>query len=427
MRAASRTDGQSAAKSGQKRTSLDAMLLLKDLKQHPIYPELIAIGGKDMTMRADALLKYDHLLAAPEVRRRAGSKTDRATLSQCANEALRDAIASIVSTTTQEVAEAALCATDTFVSLKIFERVHKLPADIDERKFKYQRELAFKKIIEYLTRDVSPTTPDLNWDNSTVSGPRQVTEKGSAYLEAFTHLAERAAVLHYAGLGALFAYDFDDELCDNHIPVSWLDPLIPRTTLSQYLFTSYITFVYNNFFAHLYLKNPIAEESPERFPQRLPAHATDLLLSLCQRIAGCSPVGPHGFTDDSRLAFNASVPLGFDEAEVREAYETKWRPWCCGHTPAGVIARSGPGTKNHFVEAVTPMTAASGAVIHVLAENLPLNVPIHAHGRLMAHKALANSYQFDEWAPILDGKSLRYRTDVYFDLESTQLTNQALK
>jgi hypothetical protein len=44
----------------------------------------------------------------------------------------------------------------------------------------------------------------------------------------------------------------------------------------------------------------------------------------------------------------------------------------------------------------------------------------------MTHKALASSYTFDEWVPLINGRSLRYRTETYFDMEGPALTQRAL-
>jgi hypothetical protein len=397
-------------------------VLDKTYMKDPIYPELLAIGRKDKTMRAEALEKHRHLLGSPDVLRRAGSETSRAALAAYAHQALRDAISSISVQLTKEVAKAALCLKDDedvdYEGLDIKERLEKMNGLILSR-FKYQRGLAFKKIIDFLRRDVPSAGPIKNDDDSGASKGTKTQDRRDPYGDALEQLAKRAAALHYAGLGALFAYEFDEELRANNITIWSLDVAFPRTTLDDYLFMRYVDFVYGSNLSYIGFPPPYAEP--------LPTHVLELLFSLHQTIADGSPVGPHGLTEKQRLDLNAHRPFGLDSDIARDIYKTKWHLWCCGERSLDATLRSGPRAKAHFAERVTPITAASGLVVRTAAQHFRLNAPVHTEARLLTHKALANNYQFDEWTPILDGKSLRYRADTYFDLESPLLTNGAIQ
>jgi hypothetical protein len=399
-------------------------VLDKTYVKDPIYPELLAIGRKDKTMRAEALEKHQHLRGSPEVLRRAGSETSRAQLAAYANQALRDAISSIPVRLTKEVAEAALCVKDAededkdYEGLDISQRLQKMPG-ITLNIFKYQRGLAFKIIIDFLRRDIPPAGAIEKGDDSGTSKGAKTQDRRDSYRDDLEKLAQRAAALHYAGLGALFAYGFDEELRANNITIWSLDVAFPRTTLDDYLFMRYVDFVYGSNLNYIGF--------PPRRSKPLPTDVVELLFSLHQVIADGSPVGPHGLTEKQRLDLNAHKPFGLDSDVAREIYKTKWHPWCCGERSLGTTPRRGPGSKAHFVEMVTPITAASGLVVRTVAQHFRLNAPVHAEARLLTHKALANNYQFDEWTPILDGKSLRYRADTYFDIEGPLLTGRAIQ
>jgi hypothetical protein len=383
-----------------------------------LYSELVTIGRKEKTIRPEALLRYEHLLDCPEVSRRAGALRARAHLAVCANEALDAAVASIVSADIRLVAEAALCTTKDFEGLRVSERIHKL-IGITDNMFKYRRGLAFGYVVTFLTRQAPSIAEAETQHVGTLSAQRSNDENG--YLAYFRVLAERAARLHYAGLGALFAYDFDDELRANGIEIWELDVFMPRTTLADYLFQTYIRFVYDAI-ALRYFNAPLTHKY-------LSAGTVDRLLFLWQAVADGSPAGPHNVTDEQKRDLTAYAPLGLESDTLRDVYRTKWHRWLQGRglainkqNPKEAITR----TKDDFLGAVVPITAASGAFVTVLTRYVRFDVPIHSQARIMTHKALASCYDFDEWTPIAGGKPLRYRTDAYFDSESPALTNSAL-
>ncbi len=287
--------------------------------------------------------------------------------------------------------------------------------------FRYHRRLAFEDIVRFLDPTAADTVAAEEQQLPIISTRRSKDENG--YEEYFRILAENSAALHYAGLGALFAYDFDDELRANDIPPWYLDVVLPRTTLVDYFFETYIKFVYDSLALHM-LDAPLTHKY-------LPPGVAKQLLLLWQKVADASPVGPHHVTKDQGRQLGANRQFGLADDTMKEVYRKTWLPWCV--VSRGVANKNYPNpefiarTRSHFFEAVTPIVAISGAFVSVLTRHYQVEVPVYDQARLLTHKALANSYTFDERAPIMGGQSLKGRTDSYFDTESDALTNTELE
>jgi hypothetical protein len=398
-----------------------AIFEMRRTTEHDLYSELLAIGRKEKSIRPEFLMNYDSLLNCAEVRRRAGQSAGRAVLAGCASEALQAAIASIVSPANRRIAEAALCATPDFVGLQIKGRIRKLDG-INENVFKYQRQIALHRIIGFLTREVPAPSVNLAVPQNHFHSKSSAPDLDKRQLQK---LAKYAAQLHFAGLGTLFAYDFDDELMAHNVVITTeaRDNLLPRTTLSDYLFKTYIEFVY------------CAAWPLEMTSDSISEGVAAVLHTLWSEVAEASPVGPSKVTPEQRKGLEFWTMA--EEAQKflpLETYE-RWLEWCKGRgvieTPSDV-ATTGKRvnflrkTRADLVAAVKPLAANSGAFSFIVARHVGLEEPVHSEARLMAHKALATRYKFDEWAPIIGDKPLRYRLDAYFDSESIALTDSAL-
>jgi hypothetical protein len=394
-----------------------------------LYQELLTIGRTERSIRWDHLTEYDHLLSCAEVRRRAGLHPGKDRLAQCAADVLKDAIASIVSPLTREVAEAALCVTKRFEGRQVKERVAKL--DITAKQFKYRRGLAFDTIIEFLMRDTPSSAADAEPTPSASATPKLVPLGNATCLEHLQILARKAAALHYACLGVLFAYDFDDELTAHGVePFERLVGGMPRTTLADYMFYAYIAFVYDHW--------SLARLRTPAMGEHLSGDVVQQLFLLWQQVADGSPAGPNGITDDQRTALelgSSHLDDIRDHPTARKVYYKTWYGWCKGRgfawdekypAPAIIPAPGITRTRDHLFDAVTPIAAASGAFLAVIGQHVQLGFPVHSEKRVMTHKALASCYGFDEWVPLVDGKPLRYRAETYFDVEGPALTQQAL-
>ncbi len=386
----------------------------------PLYDELLEVGRDKKTIRADALEGYEHLLTCADVQRRAGPRADTARRAACANEAIRDAVASIVSPLTRAITEAALCVTKEFEGLSITDRIRKLPDTVTERKFQYHRKLGLEVVVAFLRRDRAPSKPEVA--TGTLSGMYLRGSRGDKeYEPSFLALAIYAAELHYAALGVLFAYDFDEELSTyegsaaSRLEGTWW----PRTTLSRYMYDAYMPFVYERYYRS-YLDRPLTHKY-------LSADAVQQLHSLWQQVADGTPAGPNGVADDQREHF-----LKYDSyigAVADTVYYEKWADWCKGRGPVSHERNPEFGvtrTREHLFDAVTPIAAASGGFLSVLTRNIKFDTPIHRNARIATYKALANGYPYDEWEPLMNGRPMRYRVEAYFDVEGPALTHMAL-
>jgi hypothetical protein len=389
------------------------------LADSPLYQELLKIGRDELSIRADKLTQYEHLLNCPEVQRRAGLHADKTRLAQCASDAIREAIALIVSVPTREIAEAALCANKTFEGRLVKERAGQLGVTL--RQFKYRRDLALGEIVAFLTRDAKLAVKD-----AIIQKARPQPSPVSLLipfnrLTALDHLhllARMVARLHYASLGVLFAYDFDDELAEKDVAATHLlEGWHRRTALAQYLFYEYMRFVYEHW-SVAYLRKPATEEY-------LVTAIADQLWLLRLQIADASPAGPKNVTEEQRQTLELEGNPE-NSPTARKIYNEKWHDWCKGHGPVHDKGRVVTRTRDHLFDAVTPIASLSGAFVAILTQHVKLDFPLHSQSRVTTYKALSNCYQFDEFVPVANGRPLRYRAETYFDLEGPRLTYMAL-
>jgi hypothetical protein len=394
-------------------TILDAMPAhTSNLTSDPLYKELLAIGRDKKTIRADALYDCTHLLNCAEVRRRAGLDANQARLALCASEAIQVAIANIVTPTTREIAEAALCATKDFKGLKVQERIHKLEG-ISEKQFKYHRGLAFREIVRFLTSDIS--APDSAIPLRTSQGQRQ--EAASDHdLRYLTRLAERAATLHYGSLAILFANALDEKLRAGDNTFRRYNFGVEGYPLKAHLFKTIVSFIYGRYpsrgpetscfadeflregYEHQYLKPPVAKQ----------------LIALWKATADSTPIGPSK-CDETEVGYLVLVAHDTDQIHLARGAYAQWDLWLHSIRPETLEA--------HLARLVTPLVTISYRFALLLSQHVRFNTPIHSRAKLMTYKAIASCYDFDEWVPLLDGPSLRHQADAYFESEGPRLTN----
>jgi hypothetical protein len=370
--------------------------------QSPLYLELSAIGSKDRTIRPEALAKYDHLLSCPEVQRRAGLGADRTTLATHAQKALQEAIAGIVTPLTRSVAEAALCAKG-YEGLQVTERIHKMPG-MTPNIFKYRRQLAFRHIIEFLTQPAL-AGPYASEDQTGSSSIRTYT-----FPPYFTIMGNLSAMLHYACMASIFTICFDEELTTNNIRGWSLGSIARRAPLNYYVFENCVRFVYSP------INDWLSESQTAKY---LATSVIETLQSYSQILAD-SPIGPRYVEDYQKESLCGHI-LGGDSRDgtIREVYLAKWQEW--------YMSVGGPGETSFPTKTAESMAGVSGAFVLLLSRHTGFDEPVKNQARLRAHKAIANCYDIDEWAPIVNGRSLRFQADTFFDSRSPELTNRVLQ
>jgi hypothetical protein len=137
----------------------------------------------------------------------------------------------------------------------------------------------------------------------------------------------------------------------------------------------------------------------------LPYEQNQFLSRCIEAIGKCAPFSYHQFQYDY---FDYGKP-GMEEA--RKYRYQEWAEWC------GTAY-----TKTRPPVALRDMSAKSGALAYDLTRAISFDWPIFAEARDNAYVLLTRYYNFDDKAPILAGKSLRYRADAYFDTVSVTLT-----
>jgi hypothetical protein len=367
-------------------------------KQHPIYSELVLIGRNERKINSNVLMGYEHLRDSPEVRRRAGADADAASRAAHAHAALLDAVALMVPLLKRQIAEAALGATPSYEGLLIGERWGKI-AGVTERIFKGRRQEAFEDIVCYLTKPQLAGAPRQKGvrHQSTAGHWNGTPNYRTIYL---TRLAQRAALLHYAGLASLFAINFT--------------PLVLRSTvkggqisgdsLSRCVFERYCEIAYSDEYG---------TKQQELLFAAVPRWLRVTLSQLLTELNGSTPAGPQTI---SGQLMQALTGLEVHHVVVSELYNAHWREWYDSQCVRVQSHRS----------PMCRVTALSGAVVDQIGKTITFTDAVDGPARLAALKALAIHYErLDDQAPFEGGLSLRQRAEAYFDLEGRALTDRA--
>jgi hypothetical protein len=107
------------------------------------------------------------------------------------------------------------------------------------------------------------------------------------------------------------------------------------------------------------------------------------------------------------------------QSDIRELYNDVWLPW---------YIKSLDDRHNRPASGLWTLGALAITVTTDLARYIGYQSgPALATARRLAHKALAYYFDFDEYAPIMDGISLRDRADAYFDRISFELVKDYQK
>lgn len=357
---------------------------------HPIYRELLEIGSKERSLNPWAIRTYDALLKSEDVRRRAGPTTDLDRLAHEASDALRTIVDGITDPIRRLVAQAALCTEPTYEGLRVIQRqeeLAKLPEKISAEMFKYHRRKVFESIVRIM--DIDSTHVKL-----------QVPESPDSVLLV---LASAAANLYYAMLTSIFVTRFSLKLnlVKTHKSSCGLEA---REAYAKYAFESFTRFIYE------YAYSPAVPTYQLHLPWELIGSLEFILRTIRE-------YGPPFTPEEYEMLCKdlSGKPPG--EATSR-LFREGWQPWFCDDSQ---LFEGLP-----VIPRLELLGAKAEAAARMISKHVSLEELVFSEARTIAHKTLADIYDLDESVPIVDGKSLRYHADTYFDSASAALANSNL-
>lgn len=361
---------------------------LSDLNENEkeLYDTLGAIGANERTLRSYALERYSVLLNTPEVQRRAGHHATSGQLAEAANVALTGAIAEIVVPRDRLVAEAVLCATDSFEGKSVEERKTFLesecsPLRVSENEYRRARERILIRLACHLLRSAGMVS------TKSVSATDGQIKPLSEAVRHLNYLGEEAVSLHYAGLANLFMFHAIFFLDKVNLP--WENFLLSEEP-RRYVLNHYFSCAYAD------LKRPSTLSA-------LPGSDRQSLRKLLQKLRDSGPF------DATR-----TESIVNDMTETRHLLEDpeldlRWAGWF----QRAVCTAKG---KEHS-EFETIINVA-GEIARLIGQHVQYQAPVFGIARATAHKRIALQYPFDEWLPLVNGQSLYSLVELYFDQHS---------
>jgi hypothetical protein len=373
------------------------------------------------------LEERDRLLECQAVIELATTGATREHLADCAGQAIPTAIMAVEDNTDQLIAKAMFALSENYRGKRIWQRKelleeteHILRYTWDDRRGKVLHSVA--RMLRHPKKaasdiNVPPRPPD------------------SSRLEGVALQAQRAAILHYAGLATLFAQEFDQKSQDESAKL--------RTPSRAYFFNAYIGLLYGPWFEMTSAptgKLTLRQAYTDELDKTTITHAGRLGNTL----DGAAPIGPTSNIEDRAiralhfmtqaevesstsystvLAFNELLPnvdahrwldqetLALIDVQPRlmDVYD-RWCWWL----------RDSLGNDEGRKE-VECIAGASGALSVLLGERSGVRVAIQTAARTLAHKAIATYYDTPDWQPLSDGRSLRQEADIYFDTRGLAL------
>ena len=416
------------AKTEQKRSTRTArrQKTTKQPDDPPLFDELMAIGRFEKTIRYQALHGYVHLLGCPDVRQRGGDTTDESILAQHASEALRDAIADIVSPQQRLIAEAALATRPPFEGLNIDERVHELTG-LSQHQFTYGRRQAFRKIVKRLEHTAPtsaaatpPAMPTANAPILRADAPPPPQSQPNTHRQRNLDLLGHtpAVALHYAAVATLFTLRFtaDKKPAVTRAVKNSTGKVInvysdTPPSLAGYLFQTYYDFLYSTSPAAI-----AAMDARHIEARRQP------LLRLYDALTSCDPLVAHNVSRrGSRWDWEFSENQhGYrHQLSPRQAFSQYWYPW---------FERPFGSDHADLITTVTTIAGASGAFAAIVAEAVGPNHVPYGTSLNAAKEHLLKFYGHDavELSPTIDDHLAQY-LDAYLPREGTNLTTKAIR
>jgi hypothetical protein len=388
---------------GANRGKAGELPLQEDSTKPRIHEALLALGKDDKTLTASAIRKYDALLDAPEILRRAGPNADPDTRARNVEQMLRAHVRGITYELRQLVAQAALCTEQQYVGLQVWQReelLEELPMEIKTDTFKYHRKIVFKNIEAELTYEPSlgPAAPG---HALTATQPMPMSTDTLVLVKA-------AADLHYALLTSMFL-----TWASGAVPV---DESLPKYMLFAHIECAREAFGAFGSFVRAYHSRIILPAYRDELADHLSADAIDKLTFLLRTTWTCSPCAARKTLEELGPLFGFMPNL--DGVHVMPDDEDVFEAWCRWFND--------DASKLPAVARLEPLAAKAGAAVVIIAEHGDFNGPVFSDARRTAHKTLAYHFDLDELAPMFDGRSLHQLADAYFDTISPRLANSDL-
>ncbi|MGA9876800.1 MAG: hypothetical protein WBQ21_13440 [Solirubrobacteraceae bacterium] len=366
-----------------------------DRTKHPLYHVLLEIGSKEKSIAPTRLAKYKALLDSREVLRRAKMTTDTNQLAQHARQAILTIVNDTPDETRKLVLQAALATTKAYRGLRVGQReeiLEELPKPITKDMFRYHRRKGFETIIDILESGAEPFT--------TQNPP---TGRQWDHPEHFVlPMVRVAANLHYAMLASLFIASFEPNAGALGVSVG-VRRSEERNMCMRRAFESFSEFL---LIFRANLDTPSARESLMHY---LPKQSIDSLRRLLQSIIDR---GPRFATTRDRMLFEWHL---YEGLETDRFFTEIWEPWFHGG-----VQRKHPASQDLLpsIPMLEPIAVNAGAAVSILTDHVILQEPAISEARGMAYKIISYSYNCDEFAPIFNGRSLRYHAEAYLDTKT---------
>lgn len=372
----------------------------------PIYTALLGIGRDERSLDAAALQRYPAIVNAPAVRRRALDVDDEASCAAAANELLTELLAELrQDTTTHTIVRAALGIHRSYKGISITDREKELEdcEGISSRTFKYRRQQAYEFIEAGLLGDT-----EMLYNEGMPSSPIDSTPVIVAWEEPVRALAESLLDLYFPLITTLAALEVNLAIDNTDFPKG---------------FRGYFGFAFEAFRA---LASLVCSYRFRMWPKHLTCLseqlgediARTLIESTNYVLDDCLCVTPEG----NIALHNALTGVSnFEVPPANDIYSAWLYSWYFVFTPSHDLELGSEITPNR--RAISKVAKQAGEVAVIAAEHGAITAPLIQTRRVQAHKLLSFSYDFDEFAPVINGKSLRQQADTFFDKQLLRMAS----
>jgi hypothetical protein len=392
-----------------------------------LYKELGKIGRRPYPLEPEGLADCDHLLRCPAIRHLALEGTTREQLAVIAAQVLRQIIEELVDEDYRKIAQTAFATIPSYQGMPVSKRQEVLYKDhnISQNIYSEHRPHVIRAIMFKLC-----LTPDA------VIRPIQDSPAAwpSVLSEGLAWIAQKAATLYFAALATLFVSDFDSKLRAAKLhSLAFTIKGEPAPT-AAYLFDAYLAFSYGEVSDMDADPEATTKSWRSHLASHLPAETVERLLTLRDEIQDCTPIGRNRITIGDHFPLlvyghrglvtrHVPPPTHFQpltertirpDDPIAAIYDRRWLPW---------LTSALSDDQSYAPSDLERLVGASGKFSLILGFEAKISMPVQSRARTVAYKAVSTYYPFDEWVPILDGKSLRQYVETFFDTHGAMLVN----
>lgn len=375
--------------------------------RRPIYDALLNIGRFDRSITADTLERYPIIVNAPAVRRRALDASDQPSCAAAAHELLTELIDELrQDATTHTVVRAALGIHRSYKGVDITVREKELEdtQGVSSRVFKYRRKQAYLFLEAALLGDPSEAPPNANMSASqTNSHPKIV-----AWEQPVRALAESLLDLYFPLITTLAALEINLTIDNTDFPRGFRGYTVIAFEAFQAAASLVCTYRFGMWPKHL-----------ECLSAHLGEDIAKTLIEDTTYVAdGCLCVTPEG-----NVVLHAALTgaTSFETPPANDIYAAWLYSWYFLWRPPRITGVDNDFTPNR--PAISKIAKQAGEVAVVAAEHGAITEPLIQTRRAQAHKLLSFSYNFDEFAPLINGKSLRQYADTFLDKQLLRMAS----